>query len=233
MNYKFNNNNLLIIPEKYMYTKFEGISFIESYLSNRNYFLEKFRFGKNNLSDNSKLACETYFFLKKYINLSNLSINEEYLLKSAKKNKPEKRQKRINDFSIKKSANTLELLYALFASILLDFENSSNKVFLDYLVQRFEVSKKIYEIYLPGFRKGQGEYQSLELYWIFSLILSMYYAKTKQIKYLSTLIKVSDLITSQPIKKLEDDVPKLILEILITSEIHFVKSMLQLKSIKI
>ena len=154
-------------------------------------------------------------------------------MQSAKKNKSEKRESGIKDFSIKKSTNTSELLYALFDSVLLDFENSSNKVFLDYLVQRFEVSKKIYEIYLPGFRKGQGEYQYLELYWIFSLILSMYYAKTKQIKYLSTLIKVSDLITSQPIKKLKNDVPKLILEILITSEIQFVKSMLQSKSIKI
>ena len=230
MNYKFNNNNLLVIPEKYMYTKFEGISFIESYLDNRNYFLEKFRFKQNNLLEYSKIAYESYFFLKKYINLS---INEKDLFQSTKKNNLEKRQSSIKDFSIKKSTNTLELLYALFASILLDIDNSSNKVFLDYLVQRFEVNKKIYEIYLPGFRKGQGEYQSLELYWIFSLILSMYYAKTKQIKYLSTLIKVSDLITSQSMKKLEDDVPKLILEILITSEIQFVKNILQLKSIKI
>ena len=79
---------------------------------------------------------------------------------------------------------------------LVDSKEILTKEWLDYLVQRFEVTKKIYKIYLPGFRKGNGETDIIRLYWLFSLSLTLYYAKTKNIKYLSTLLKINDLLCS-------------------------------------
>ena len=124
------------------------------------------------------------------------------------------------------------LLDALFASILLDVNNINNKIWLDRLVQRFEVTKKIYEEYLPGFRKGYGPNNLINLYWLFALVLSIYYTKTNQIRYFSTLIKVCDLITSLPFKDLSQDIPEFGLDLVLSSEIIFVKILLKAKGIK-
>ena len=51
MSYLYNQRNLLDIPEKYMYTKYEGIDLIQSYFSNRNNILIKCR---GNISETAK-----------------------------------------------------------------------------------------------------------------------------------------------------------------------------------
>ena len=124
------------------------------------------------------------------------------------------------------------LLDTLFGSILLDVNNINNKIWLDHLVHRFEVTKKLYEEYLPGFRKGRGHNNLIKLYWLFALVLSIYYSETYQIKYLNTLIKVCDLITSLPFKDLTRDIPKFGLDLVLSSEIVFVQILLNAKGIE-
>ena len=65
--------------------------------------------------------------------------------------------------------------------------NINNKIWLDRLVQRFEVTKKLYEEYFIGFRKGRGHNNLIKLYWLFALVLSIYYSETNQIKYLNKI----------------------------------------------
>ena len=57
--------------------------------------------------------------------------------------------------------------------------------------------KKIYKNYhLNDFRSGRGDNEIVRLYWLFSLLLTLVYFETKNIKYLSTLLKVNDLLCS-------------------------------------
>jgi len=74
-------------------------------------------------------------------------------------------------------------------------------------VQKFEVTKKIYESYPIGFRKGEGRNDIIQLYWMFSVSLALFYRRSKNIKYLSTLIKVSDLLCSLDDNLLHREIP--------------------------
>jgi hypothetical protein len=96
------------------------------------------------------------------------------------------------------STSTLNLLHALIAVQLTNTQNANTKIWIDRLVQRFEVTKKIYESYAPGFRKGEGVNTSVRLYWLFALALCLFYVRYRQIKYLSTLLKICDLLCSLP-----------------------------------
>ena len=98
----------------------------------------------------------------------------------------------------------------------------NTKEWLDRLVQRFEVSKKIYESYLPGFRRGSGSAKIVRLYWLFSLSLCIHYMASKNSKYLSTLLKVSDLLCSLSDEQLHYEVTSKELSLILSIEIMFV-----------
>jgi len=244
MNYLYNQRNLLEVPEKYMYTKFQGIDLFESYFNNRNNILKKCR-GNISGPSSSSLVIQRAFIVIKQNLISKSPDALENFCPQFKQEDVKSIHSRINDeldsvqinklmnkFSLGQQMKTSILLDALFASILLDVNNINNKIWLDRLVQRFEVTKKIYEEYLPGFRKGYGHNNLINLYWLFALVLSIYYAETNQIRYFSTLIKVCDLITSLPFKDLSRDIPEFGLDLVLSLEIIFVKILLKAKGIK-
>lgn len=121
--------------------------------------------------------------------------------------------------NITEKIKTLDLLHALIAIQLTDIQGSDTKFWLDRLVQRFEVSKKIYESYLPGFRKGEGAKTSVRLYWLFSLALNLFYVKSNEIKYLNTLLKICDLLCSLPKNMLNGHIPENGLSAVLAAEI--------------
>ena len=244
MNYLYNQRNLLEAPEKYMYTKFQGIDLFESYFNNRNNILKKCR---ENISE----PCSPSLFVQKTFKVIKQTLLGKYP-EAMKSFCPQFKQEdvknihsRINDdldlvqinelmnnFSLAQQVKTSILLDTLFASILLDVNNINNKIWLDRLVQRFEVTKKLYEEYLPSFRKGRGHNNLIKLYWLFAPVLSIYYVETNQIKYLNTLIKVCDLITSLPFKDLARDIPEFGLDLILSTEIVFVQILLNAKGIE-
>jgi hypothetical protein len=242
MNYKYNQRNLLETPEKYMYTKYQGIDLFQSYLNNRNNVLKKCR---GNISLSSSLIVQRAFIAIKG-NLISKSPDESKSFCPQLKDEDVKNinspfdsdidlariNKLLKNISLSQSVRTSILLDALFGTILLNVNNINNKIWLDRLVQRFEVTKKIYEEYLPGFRKGCGQNNLIKLYWLFALLLSIYYAETNQIKYLNTLIKVCDLITSMPFKDLVRDIPNFGLDLVLSSEKTFVQILLKAKGIE-
>jgi hypothetical protein len=138
----------------------------------------------------------------------------------------------MNNLSHSKVVTTSNLINGLVASLLLEKTESNSKVWLDRVVQRFEVSKKLYDEYQPGFRKGQGENRTTLLYWSFALALCLYYLKTNQLKYLSTLIKVNDLLTSLPLEELSEVIPTFGMELVLSTEIVFVSMLADAKGIK-
>ena len=138
----------------------------------------------------------------------------------------------LQNLKINQKVNTSILINSLIELVVLDKENKITKFWIDLLIQRFEVTKKIYKEYLPGFKKGNGDKTLIKLYWKFALILAIKYSKTKQLKFLNTLIKLCDLIISLPIKSINKEISEIGLHLLILSEITFVKNLLKNKGIE-
>jgi len=67
---------------------------------------------------------------------------------------------------------------------------------LNKLVQRFEVTKKIYPQYQEGIWKPLGDPNNPFLYVLFSLVLSQKFVATKNFKYFNSLLKVNDILCS-------------------------------------
>jgi hypothetical protein len=102
---------------------------------------------------------------------------------------------------------------------------------LDRLVQRFEVTKKLYEFYPPGFRKGEGDNSFIKPYWLLAMCLYLFYVQTNEIKYLSTLLKVSDLLCSLPHNALKAAIPGSGMVMLLTGETLSIRTLSNRKGI--
>jgi hypothetical protein len=94
------------------------------------------------------------------------------------------------------TVETALLLSALLEWVIAGGKSAAGEAWLDRIIQRFEVSKKIYSSYLPGFRKGQGDFAQVDFYLLPALILCLRYLQTANARYLSTLLKVTDLLCS-------------------------------------
>ena len=217
--YKHTEFNRLISPDNYMYTPFEGSSFLKAYYSDRLRHLEMF-WGLDEKNHETQipfwLHSRTLSALRKKLNankkfyteLVRKHTNLDYNPNADNYSKEEVASvSNLLFFDIHSDIKTKDLLTSLLANQL-DFSNSNLvKFWLDQLVQRFEVTKKIYEVYPKNFAKGKGESKSICLYWMFSLSLILYYEDTSSVKYLNTLLKIIDLLCSLDDRILIDSVP--------------------------
>ena len=139
--------------------------------------------------------------------------------------------KGLEKFTIAEPVETLRILHSLIAVQLTNFRDANTKFWIDCLVQRFEVTKKLYETYLVGFRKGEGVNTSIRLYWLFALTLCLFYAKSNEIKYLNTLLKVCDLLCSLPEDELEQHISRHGLSVVLATEILSLQLLCEKKGI--
>lgn len=182
-NYEYTNTNRLQNPHKYMYTTYQGSAFISLYLKDREAHARRFELQEltQELSEIDLYLCDSSLSL---IKENCCSLVHESI-------------KSINNFDKRTSIITEELLMSLIGCQFSNNQDKRHKDWIDFLVQRFEVTKKLYEIYYStNLRKGDGRNEKVRLYWLFSLLLTLQYTKTSNIKYLSTLLKVNDLICS-------------------------------------
>ena len=184
-NYEFTEVNRLEKPHNYMYTPYFGVEFVQSYFDDRSKNIEKFKARKDKQDIGT---IDAYFCTASTLKLE----KGQKLLPTNFKDIVEN----ITSFNLKNKIVTEKLLTSLLVSQLNNENEKLIKEWLDRLVQRFEVTKKIYEAYLVGFRKGRGSKDMVRLYWIFALLLTLYFSETKNIKYLNTLLKVNDLLCS-------------------------------------
>ena len=79
-------------------------------------------------------------------------------------------------------------------------ELEKQKVLIELLIKRFEISKKLFLKYdLKEIRKSSIEFDDLLNYPLFSLVLQNYYNNTKnqqKLVYLNAILKVNDIISS-------------------------------------
>jgi len=217
INYEYTNTNRLQEPHKYMYTPFQGKAFINAYITNRNENIKRFesQANKEQLVGIERYLCDATLLL--------LDQNQRSLI--------HKSFNSISAFGTSDIIYSKELLLFLLGSQLSGAKDERLTAWLNFLIQRFEVSKKLYETYHPNnIRKGLGDSKSVILYWLFSLLLILSYSDTKNIKYLSTCLKINDLLCS-----LNDDllsaVPKQGLYIAMSTELKSIKFLLNDKGV--
>jgi hypothetical protein len=76
-------------------------------------------------------------------------------------------------------------------------ENAENRRLAERLLQRFEVSKRIYRRYDPQFKTmAESGYAEVELYLLFASLCLHYSKQPESLPYLNALLKVLDTLVS-------------------------------------
>lgn len=244
MSYPYSQINRLEEPHSYMYTPFQGEVLLQSYQSSRMAIVHRRAAAEHeSVEPDHMLVVYTLLALEKLFDTTSLESGKKFriLLEggSAKmfgQNKVVNRTlndlaKGLNRLTTAEPVSTLDLLHALIAVQLTNAQDANTKAWLDRLVQRFEVTKKLYESYPPGFRKGEGANTLVRLYWLFALALCLFYAGSNEIKYLSTLLKVCDLLCSLPENMLQGHIPKNGLSAVLAAEIVSVQLLAEEKGV--
>jgi hypothetical protein len=171
MSYPYTSENRLISHNTYMYSAFKGFSFFGDYFRDRQAFLSDAN------SDDSGRD-----FLSILTGLFDLQDDMTTIAP-------------LSEFDPTLPVQTNKLLMRL----LIDFKSKQNNNWVDWLdrlVQRFEVTKKLYQAYQPGFRKGVGIYNDQSLYVAFSYLLTMYCLSNPHLKTINIMLKVNDTLVS-------------------------------------
>ena len=231
IDYEYTAINRLITPHKYMYTIYQGSEFLDIYFKNRLANLKRFKEIKKKNYENKIylfLCTEANTFLKEFLDREptyeslKAIIDWKETCEIDKFNIDDEAQA-LSAFNINKKVNSESLLISLINNQLNKSNEKLIKFWLDLLVQRFEVTKKIYKNYHINFRKGEGESDVVQLYWLFALSLTLYFCATKKIKYINTLLKVSDLLCSLDDKLLSQSIPPQGLSLILLVELLSVK----------
>lgn len=221
MSYPYSQTNRLAEPHSYMYTQFQGEALLQSYQSSRMAVVCRCAtFTHGGIEPDRMLVNYALPALEKLFDATSLESGKKFRTLLEDVSEKRYRQDKADEIRLEGFAKglekvtmtnpviTLDLLHALIALQLTNVQDVNTKVWFDRLVQRYEVTKKIYEIYPTGFRKGEGTNTSVRLYWLFALALSLFYVRSNEIKYLSTLLKLSDLLCSLPEDMLQGDIPE-------------------------
>jgi len=200
MTYLYTQEDRLKQPHAYMYTAFGGAGFLQSYSEDREQRCMML------LNQASMPPAEDCWVSHAFTTLRNL-IGTEQLEALPLSRLTATYQTVCEDeipyqpgclqiFSVEQYTDTSELLKCLLATLILDWDESDREFWVRRLVQRFEVSKKLFSGYQPGFRKGEGGFTNIRLYGLFALCLAISYERTGHLQYLSTLLKLNDLLLS-------------------------------------
>ena len=213
--YEYTSTDRLIAPHKYMYTAYAGHEFIKAYFDDRLKNLERFsslRVSKE-MDGIDEIICEASFEILFKGALSIHGIDKLQL-------------KNYSSFKTGGEIHTPKLLVFLIFHLLSDSTDTKIKEWVDFLIQRFEVTKKLFEVYhSEKFRNGKGDYKIVRLYWLFSVLLTLAYSQTNNLKYLSTLLKTNDLICSLSNSNMVS-IPYKGMDLILSNEVGFIKILL-------
>lgn len=218
MKYPYTSDNRLDAPITYAYAEFGGEQFLTAYVDDRRQAMA--RIG------------QTLRYLPAG-EMAHLLRRELMLLPSGQPNGICSGAATLAELQIDQTLDTAYLLACLLAAQLADAREPAVTLWLDRLVQRFEVTKKLYAGYRPGLRKGEGEAGGVALYLTLALVLCLRYYAGGQLKYLSTLLKLMDLLCSLPVASYAAKNLAHRLGLLISAEVAAVRALARLKGVSI
>ena len=234
MNYDYTKINCLNSPHNYMYSSYQGSKFFDFYFKDR---IKKIKSLQNRKYEKylQKLHLFIYPQVNKFLNkILVKKFSNDILFKKLNYNIKKKIEfynhnkcMPLSSFSIKKEVEIKSLLFSLINSQVNQKNTKLVKFWLDLLIQRFEVTKKIFPSYEVNFRKGNGNSNIVSLYLMLAISLILFFCSTKKIKYMNTLLKVSDLICSLDTKYLVKVIPTDTLSFILLIELLNVKLLLK------
>jgi len=171
VNYIYTDENRLDVPHAYMYAPYAGHDFLVAYVDDRR----------------SRLA----------YHLQDTDRPKQGALKDALAAVARARAsaQRPDTFSPAEPTPLQPLLAALLGALATG-DHAAAQPWLMRVIQRFEVSKKLHASFAPGFRTGEGEVRDPARYVELALCLALAYVLSRQVQYLSTLLKLNDLLLS-------------------------------------
>ena len=197
----------------YKYTEKNLLDFPESY------FYSKYH---------GKLFLESYLNTRNKMLLNYSSkINNDYNLKDLQKDIISNIECQ-NKF--KKNLPSFNTFNFLFSKLNQKKIDKSDKIF-NRLIQKFEISKKINDLYSNGDLKPIGNNRSIEIYVLFGICLIQYYELTNNLKYLNSILKLVDILCS--VKNNNSLIFSLGSVFIIEKELYFIKHLLNKNQIKI
>ena len=121
----------------------------------------------------------------------------------------------------------MDLLNSIVYAQISNEYHAETDLWLNRLVQRFEVSKKIFTLYPPGFIKGEGTTNNIRVYWQLAMALYLQYDSTSNFQFISTALKTIDLICSLPASIISLEITNREMEMLLCEENRLVKELIQ------
>lgn len=206
MDYPYTSENRLETPHAYMYAPFKGRTFFDAYFSDRQKVLAQYW----------DEACDTSMLRSGVRAIALLGIEAS----------PPLSEETLKAFSPAHEVSTFNLLKTILAMQANGDCGDGIKFWLDRLVQRYEVTKKLYASYSSGFRKGGGPADCLILYWMLAMALYLHFEDTGGLKYLSTGLKVTDLLCSLPVRSVAKELPRCSMALLLRAEIRMLEGLL-------
>ena len=185
MTYIYTESNQFSSPCKYTYTKYYGFAFLDDYKKSRSEFLK-------NYFDYDFRPVESKEDILKML-LSSLILYQ-------------KNHSFVDLISPCNSVNTDQALLKIVNSLVCHKKSSiAEQNILNSLLKRFEISKKLHSSYNVDYKLPNGSFLEPQRYFIFSTILQIYFLNSLNYQYLSTALKVNDLIISAQDKLLCED----------------------------
>ena len=231
--YKYTSKDLLENEENYMYSEYCGSKFIRDFKESR----QNFKIKLNNINANSNNRITYIDSAFNYIKINFLDHNSFNCPVSIGTYSPNKIINEPTNFSLKQFKEEIDTF--LFLSSIVN-ELISTKVITEdckyaihKLIQRFEVSKKIFTGYKKFITGGFGSSKEIELYLMLVCILNLYYLKTKSLSCLNCILKLMDLLISIPIEKHKEINSYYYLQIFIDLEEIFISELINTLNIKL
>lgn len=208
IHYKYTRRNLLATPEHYMFSQYEGKTFLLDYLRHRennlNKFIEKYNREIQDLEQlDGKTSQESLFVcliekcfdsvidemgIKKINTGSRSESIDNYIVAIRRSLKPFENWKRVETKGT--------LLGILIRMILSGDFNRESYDWISWFVKRFEVTKKIFTEYEYPQRGVSGNFMKLINYSLLAIVALSYYEKSGNFKMLNCALKLNDLICS-------------------------------------
>lgn len=244
MGYTYSQQNRLVQPHNYMYTPFEGVGLLEGFFESRARIVRRHPDDRADPQPaDRELSRRAAVALEHWVAASGLRARADWVALAGGDDATSAdidREAKLLELAALVAAveptsavATLELLRSLIAAQLSGSHRSATRAWLDRVIQRFEVTKRLYASYLPGFRKGEGDHLSLRLYWLFALALCLGYAESRNLKLLSALLKVCDLLCSVDEAAVRREVSDMGLRLVLATETAFVRRLATSKGVSI
>jgi hypothetical protein len=244
MSYIYTERNILKEPHNYMYSSYSGVEFLEQYIKNRVDNIQEYLKNEDKIDEENAVKLD---FILNYLNrildfdqIRQLAISEksdfhklQLIDLPADKNPVNINTDNTDETENSTTINTRTVIIDLIGSFFAQELNATEEEKLNKFVQRFEVSKKLYQSYNLEFRSGSGSFEEIQTYWLFAVLLGLYHVKTKKLNYLNAFLKVSDLLCSISANIVLKEVPKNGMVLLLALELACTTSLAKSKGVPV